>query len=276
MHPVYNPETGETVYRDIQASAPGASKSSDFTAAAKRKSSKKKSNDPPPLDNSEIMKFHNKHELRIKTAMSTLDRIAGNALKSDGFVMTPQANQIAEDMLLSSASMLIENSSISKALKKKFRRSKDSLSPPASETSSPPSSPPFGLLQLAHEPNKPMKKRRKKGTDSDDDTDNSSLPENIARGLVTLSRATSPVPQGAEELLSPNSVDSATVANALTNLSRQNSPVPPNFCVKPPKSAAPVQSIMALATATEQEERSAPRTRRRSLSLLAEESNKRR
>ena len=219
MHPVYDPDTGETVFRDMEAAA--ASGRTPSPTPPKKKARAKKVKPPPPLDTTEIVRFHSTHELKVQTALPSLDRTTASSIKSNGFVKTPKASQIEEDLLLSSASMLVENSTISKALTKKFRRT-NSSSPTGSSYSSPPESPSDSSV--------PMKKRKLNGGDA---VDGEGFEKSLIEGLVALksqpnSRACSPVPTPLE-ISRTGSVDPASVANALQSLSRTSSPVPPSF-----------------------------------------------
>ncbi|GMI28133.1 hypothetical protein TrCOL_g12245 [Triparma columacea] len=228
MHPVYDPDTGETVFRDMEAAASQRSRNNSPSptpkSSTKKSISRKKVKPPPPLDTTEIVRFHNTHELKVQTALPSLDRTTASSIKSNGFVKTPKASQIEEDLLLTSTSMLVENSTISKALSKKFRRanSNSPLNSPSSRHSSPSPSPEAG----------PLKKRRKM-EESESGEDEVELENSLVQGLVALksqpnSRVASPVnPRSAMGFRAELPDFTAAVATTLQSLSRCNSPVPP-------------------------------------------------
>mmetsp|Transcript_4772 Transcript_4772/g.9568 ORF Transcript_4772/g.9568 Transcript_4772/m.9568 type:complete len:443 (+) Transcript_4772:121-1449(+) len=223
MHPVYDPDTGETVFRDLEASSRSPSRTTSPVPAPKAKKAppRKRARPPPPLDTTEIVRFHSTHELKVQTALPSLDRTTASSIKSNGFVKTPKASQIEEDLLLTGTSMLVENSTISKALTKKFRRT-NSNSPTGS-----PSSRDSATSPSPDGSSKPMKKRKKMAEGEEVE-----LEKSLVEGLVALksqpnSRVASPVnPRSARLSRELPDFSTSALANTLQSLSRSNSPVP--------------------------------------------------
>ena len=257
MHPVYDPLTGETVFKDLEAETEAAPSRSG--GSRRRKTSPIRTAQPPTVriqppsvriqppppvisgpvagsTSEEINKMKSRHELSVNTALGSVNgRINYSGIKADGFVKTPTADIMAEDFALSSSSLLVENSMIAKALTKKFRRQGSSDPPSPSSARSEDSNNGGGAFFGGGNDQsvKPAKKRRK--NDSIADVNNAKdllvgLKSNPGSEAATpiSSRAATPIPivgKGNVTVAVRGGFNPKEVAGVLASLSRSSSPV---------------------------------------------------
>ncbi|GMH72746.1 hypothetical protein TrST_g12120 [Triparma strigata] len=217
MHPIYDPVTGETIFKDLEAELPPAenSSSSGRGGGSSRRGGRKNAGSPtrnapspvravPPMvmassSVEEMNNMRSRHALTVNTALGSIEgRNDYAGIKADGFVKTPTANMTAEDFALSSAcgSLLVENNLIAKALAKKFRRQGSTDSNP----SSPGGSDEGSVPSFAKDQNvsvKPAKKRKRKNSSPNNVTDiEDTDAKDLLVGLKSSPNSEAPTPLG--------------------------------------------------------------------------------
>mmetsp|Transcript_25791 Transcript_25791/g.53628 ORF Transcript_25791/g.53628 Transcript_25791/m.53628 type:complete len:440 (-) Transcript_25791:18-1337(-) len=245
MHPIYDPATGETVFKDLEAET---ETSPSRSGGSRRRKAPSPTRAPQPVQavvtrqmpvppvimgpvagstSEEINKMKSRHELTVNTALGSVEgRVNYSGIKADGFVKTPTADIMAEDFALSSASLLVENSMIAKALTKKFRRqgSSEPNSPSSSQSDDG-----KGAFYRG-EGSKPAKKRKRGGESGKQDLGGAKellegLKSNCGSEAPTPLGSRSATPVGFGQIAGEGGFNPNDVAGVLASLSRSGSPV---------------------------------------------------